>query len=153
MPLPGVVPFPPDFARRYREKGYWHDQSLAQEFAAVFRQYAERVALIDGEREFTYAEIDRVTDNLALNLLELGLKPLDRVVPTLPNIAEFVLLYFALQKISAIPIAALATHRFAEINQFVQLSGATTCVYPERQGDFEFEPMIRRVQAENPSLK
>src|SRR2546423_7730270 len=153
MPLPGVVPFPPDFARRYREKGYWQDKSLAQEFAAVFRTYADRVALIDGEREFTYAEIDRVTDNLALNLLELGLKPLDRVVPTLPNIAEFVLLYFALQKISAIPIAALATHRFAEINQFVQLSGATTCVYPERQGDFEFEPMIRRVQAENPSLK
>src|SRR5438874_13626375 len=71
MPLPGVVPFPPDFARHYREKGYWQDKSLAQEFAAVFRKYAERVALIDGEREFTYAEIDRVTDNLALNLLEL----------------------------------------------------------------------------------
>src|SRR5438270_11675407 len=153
MPLPGVVPFPPDFARRYREKGYWQDKSLAQEFAAVFRQYAERVALIDGEREFTYAEIDRISDNLALNLLELGLKPLDRVVPTLPNIAEFVLLYFALQKISAIPIAALATHRFAEISQFVQLSGATTVVYPERQSDFEFGPMIERVKEGNPSLR
>ncbi|MBW8907103.1 MAG: AMP-binding protein [Betaproteobacteria bacterium] len=153
MPLPGVVPFPPEFARGYRAKGYWQDKSLAQEFAAVFRQYAGRVALIEGERQFTYADIDRISDNLALNLLELGLKPLDRVVPTLPNIAEFVLLYFALQKISAIPIAALATHRFAEINQFVQLSGASTCVYPERQGDFEFEPMIRRVQAENASLK
>src|SRR5438477_9342023 len=151
--LPGVVPFPPEFAARYRAKGYWQDQSLAQEFAVVWRAYADRVALIDGEREFTYAEIDRVTDNLALNLLELGLKPLDRVVPTLPNIAEFVLLYFALQKISAIPIAALATHRFAEINQFVQLSGATTCIYPERQGDFEFEPMIQRVRNESATLR
>src|SRR5206468_9677986 len=119
----------------------------------VFRKYANRVALIDGEREYTYADIDRITDNLALNLLELGLKPLDRVVPALPNIAEFVMLYFALQKISGIPIAALVTHRFAEINQFVQLSGATTVVYPERQSDFEFEPMIKRVQAENPHLK
>src|SRR5919197_5805881 len=153
MPLPGVVPFPPEFARRYREKGYWQDKSLAQEFAAVFRKYAPRTALIDGERQFTYADIDRVTDNLALNLLELGLKPLDRVVPTLPNIAEFVLLYFALQKIGAIPIAALVTHRYAEINQFVQLSGATTCVYPERQGEFEFEPMIQRIRDENPTLK
>ena len=153
MPLPGVVPFPPEFAARYRAKGYWQDKSLAQEFAIVWRKYADRVALIDGGREFTYADIDRLTDNLALNLLELGLEPLDRVVPTLPNIAEFVLLYFALQKISAIPIAALVTHRFAEINQFVQLSGASTCVYPERQGDFAFEPMIRRVQEANPSLK
>jgi 2,3-dihydroxybenzoate-AMP ligase len=147
------VPFPPEFARRYRAKGYWQDKSLAQEFADMFRKYAGRVALIDGDRRYTYADIDRISDNLALNLLELGLRPLERVVPTLPNIAEFVLLYFALQKISAIPIAALVTHRFAEINQFVNLSGASTCVYPERQGEFEFEPMIQRVKAENPSLK
>jgi 2,3-dihydroxybenzoate-AMP ligase len=153
MPLQGVVPFPPEFARRYREKGYWQDKSLAEEFAVVFRNYADRVALIDGDRQYTYRRIDQLSDNLALNLLELGLKPLDRVVPTLPNIAEFVLLYFALQKIGGIPIAALVTHRFAEINQFVALSGATTCVYPERQGDFEFEPTIRRVHDANPWLK
>jgi len=151
--LPGVVPFPPEFAQRYRAKGYWRDKSVAEEFSVVFRTFQDRIALVDGERRYTYAEIDELTDNLALNLLELGLKPLERVVPALPNIAEFVLLYFALQKIGAIPIAALVTHRFAEINQFVQLSGATACFYPERQGEFAFEPMIRRVQAENPQLK
>jgi len=153
MPLPGVVPFPPEFARRYRDKGYWQDKSLAQEFAVCFSKYQDRLFLIDREKRYTYAQLDAATDNLALNLLELGLKPLDRVVPALPNCAEFVLLYFALQKIGAIPIAALVTHRFAEINQFVQLSGAAMCAYPERQGDFEFEPMIRRVKAGNPSLR
>ncbi len=151
--LEGVVPFPPDFARRYRDKGYWQDKSLAQEFTTVFDRFGERIFLVDQGREYTYGDVDRLTDNLALNLLELGLKPLDRVVPTLPNCAEFVLLYFALQKIGAIPIAALVTHRYAEISQFVKLSGASACVYPERQGDFEFEPMMRRVQQENPSLK
>src|SRR5258707_14558510 len=134
--FPAVVRFRQEFAKRYRANGYWQDRTLAQEFAVVFRKHADRVALVDVEREFTYADIDRITDNLALNLLELGLKPLDRVVPTLPNIAEFVVLSFALQKIGAIPLAALLTHRYAEISQFVQLSGATTCVYPERQGDF-----------------
>ncbi|HEY7237610.1 MAG TPA: AMP-binding protein [Burkholderiales bacterium] len=151
--LPGVVQFPPEFAQRYRAKGYWRDQSLAQEFDAVFKKYEDRVALVDGERHYTYRQIDELTDNLALNLLELGLGPLERVVPTLPNTAEFVLLYFALQKIGAIPIAALVTHRFAEVNQFVQLSGASACFYPERQGEFAFEPMIRRVQAQNPHLR
>src|SRR6267143_4909773 len=151
--LEGVVPFPPDFARRYRDKGYWRDKSLAQEFASAFRLFRERPFLVDENRVYTYGEIDRLTDNLALNLLELGLKALDRVVPTLPNCAEFVLLYFALQKIGAIPIAALVTHRYAEINQFVKLSGASTCVYPERQGDFEFEPMIQRIRAESETLR
>src|SRR5262245_40787357 len=151
--LPGVVPFPPDYARRCRDKGYWRDQSLAQEFAVCFSQFKDRVFLIDGERQYTYGELDRLTDNLALNLLELGLKPLDRVVPALPNCAEFVLLYFALQKIGCIPIAALVTHRYAELSQFVQLSGAAACVYPERQGEYEFEPMIQRVRNENPGLR
>src|SRR5438046_2359462 len=151
--LEGVVPFPPDFARRYREKGYWQDRSLAEEFAAVFDRFKQRIFLVDQTREYTYGEFDRLTDNLALNLLELGLRPLDRVVPTLPNVVEFVLRYFALQKIGAIPIAALVTHRYAEISQFVNISGAAACVYPERQGDFEFEPMIRRVQQENASLR
>jgi 2,3-dihydroxybenzoate---[aryl-carrier protein] ligase len=151
--LDGVVAFPREFAQRYREKGYWQDKSLADEFSEVFRKFQNRTALIDGERRYSYGDIDALSDNLALNLLELGLEPLDRVVPTLPNCAEFLLLYFALQKIGAIPIAALVTHRFAEVSQFVQLSGAAACVYPERQGDFPFEPMIRRVQAENPQLE
>lgn len=151
--LEGFVPFPPDYAARYRAKGYWQDRSLAQEFDAVFQRYAERIALIDGDTVYTYAELDRVSSNLALNLLELGLRPLDRVVPTLPNVHEFVVLYFALQKIGCIPIAALVTHRYAEISQFVQLSGATTAVYPDTAGDFAFAPVITRVQAEHPSLK
>jgi 2,3-dihydroxybenzoate-AMP ligase len=151
--LPGVVPFPPQFAARYRAKGYWQDKTLAAEFSLVFEKYKSRTALIDGDRQFSYRQVDELTDNLALNLLELGLKPLDRVVPTLPNIAEFVLLYFALQKLGAIPIAALVTHRYAEISQFVQLSGATACVYPERQGEFEFAPVVRRVQQESATLK
>ncbi len=41
--LAGVVPFPPEFARRYRDKGYWQDKSLAQEFEGVFKRYADRV--------------------------------------------------------------------------------------------------------------
>jgi 2,3-dihydroxybenzoate-AMP ligase len=151
--LAGVVPFPPEYAQRCREKGYWQDKSLAEEFSVCFRRFEKRVFLIDQNREYAYGEIDRLTDNLALNLLELGLKPLDRVVPALPNCAEFVILYFALQKIGCIPIAALVTHRYAEISQFVKLSGAAMCVYPERQGDFEFEPMMQRVKAESPTLK
>ena len=151
--LDGVVPFPPEFASLYREKGYWQDKSLAAEFAAVFRRFGGRGALIDGDRRYTYLDIDALSRNLALNLLELGLQPLDRVVLTLPNTAEFVLLYVALQTIGAIPVAGVAAHRHREISQFVRISGATTCVYPETQGDFRFGPVIERVQEQSACLK
>ncbi len=150
--LDGFVPFPPEFQQRYRERGYWADRTLAQEYAAVFQRFGPRTALVDGPREYTYADLDRLSTNLALNLLALGLKPQDRVVPTLPNVAEFVLLYLALQKIGAIPIAALVTHRYAEISQFVRLAGARCCVYPEQVGDFRFDSIISRIQAEQPGL-
>jgi 2,3-dihydroxybenzoate-AMP ligase len=151
--LEGVVPFPPDYAARYRAAGYWEDRSLRDEFAAVFARFADRVALIDGDRSYLYADIDRLSTNLALNLLELGLKPLDRVVVQLPNVAEFVILYFALQKIGAIPIAALVTHRFAEITQFAELSGATTVVTPDKSRDFDYTAMVARIRAATPALK
>ena len=151
--LEGVVPFPAEYAKRCRERGYWLDRSLAQEFALVFKRHADRVAIIDREKHYSYADIDRSSDRLALNLLALGLSPLDRVVLQLPNVVEFVILYFALQKIGAIPIAALATHRYLEISQFVRIAAAAVCVFPEAQGDFQFGPMIRRVQEEAASLK
>jgi len=151
--LKGVVPFPAEFAHRYRERGYWQDQSLAEEFKPVFERNAGRVAVVDRDRSITYAELDRLSGNLALNLLDAGLRPLDRVVVQLPNVAEFVILYFALQKIGAIPIAALAAHRHAEIRQFVELSGATACVIPERQRDFDYTEMVDRVRREVSALK
>ena len=76
--LEGVVPFPPDFARRYREKGYWRDKSLAEEFKAVFEKYADRTVIIDGETRLSYRELDALSTNLALNFLDLGLEPLDQ---------------------------------------------------------------------------
>jgi 2,3-dihydroxybenzoate-AMP ligase len=151
--LEGVVPFPPEFAQRYRERGYWADKSLAQEFKVVFERYADRVALIDRDRSITYAELDRLSGNLALHLLGAGLVPLDRVVVQLPNVAEFVILYFALQKIGCIPIAALVTHRYAEISQFVQFSGATACVIPDRLGDCDYPAIVDRIRKERPTLK
>jgi non-ribosomal peptide synthetase component E (peptide arylation enzyme) len=77
--LEGVVPFPPELARRYRERGYWRDKSLAEEFKPWFERYRERIAIIDRERALSYGELDRLSSNLALNLLHAGLKPLDRV--------------------------------------------------------------------------
>ncbi len=102
--LDGVVPFPPEFAARYRARGYWDDRTLRDQFDDIFARYAERVAILDGDRSLTYRELDRRSKRLALNLLALGLEPLDRVVVQLPNVAEFAYLYFALQQIGMQPI-------------------------------------------------
>ena len=151
--LEGVVRFPPEFAARYRAKGYWTDRSLADTFAEVFSQYAGRVAVIDRDQSVTYAQLNERSERLALNLLDEGLKPLDRVVMQLPNVVEFVYLYFALQKVGAIPIMALPTHRTREVSQFVELSGAVACAALERVKDFDYGEMIGRIRDTGKTLR
>ncbi|HEU4342867.1 MAG TPA: AMP-binding protein, partial [Candidatus Binatia bacterium] len=71
-----MVRFPPEFAARYRAKGYWEDRSLTDIFAEAFARYADRVAIIDRGQVVTYAQLDERAERLALNLLDHGLEPL-----------------------------------------------------------------------------
>src|SRR5262245_22384039 len=151
--LEGVIRFPPEFAARYRAKGYWEDRSLRDTFAELFARYAGRVAVIDADRAVSYEQLEQRATRLALNLLEEGLKPLDRVVVQLPNVVEFIYLYFALQKIGAIPIMALPTHRFREMTQFAQLSGAVACVTPDKIKDFDYCELVRRIRDAHKTVK
>src|SRR3990170_438326 len=151
--LDGVVRFPAEFATRYRAKGYWEDRSLRDTFDKLFSRHADRVAIIDRNRQVTYAELDRCATNVALNLLDEGLKPLDRVVVQLPNVVEFAYLYFALQKIGCIPVMALVSHRYLEVSQFVELTGAVACVTPDRHRDCDFTELVSRIRQESTTLR
>jgi 2,3-dihydroxybenzoate-AMP ligase len=122
--IDGVVPFPPEFAERYRRRGYWQDQTLDQVFDGLFERHHDRVAFVAGDETITYGEVGRRSAALAGFLHARALKRLDRVVVHLPNGPEFLYLYFALQKLGVIPILALAPHRRLEIDHFVRLADA-----------------------------
>lgn len=151
--LPGLTPFPPEFAAHYRAKTYWEDRAIASVWEDCCRLFADRVAVIDDEIEVSYAQLNARATNLALNLLDLGIKPLDRLVVQLPNRIQFVYLYLALQKIGAIPVMALPAHRYREISQFVAIAGAIGCVMPDKHREFDFRELVRRIRNEQPQVK
>ncbi len=153
MLLPGVIPFPPEFAARYRDRGYWEDRPLIAHFLGVFADCADRAAIIDDEGSYTYAELADASQRVALNLLDLGLEPTDRVVVQLPNTKLFASFYFALQRIGAIPIMALPSHRYRELRQFVTLGGSVAAAAPARTKDADFDQLHRRVRAGQPGLR
>jgi 2,3-dihydroxybenzoate-AMP ligase len=151
--LPGVASFPPEFAARYRARGYWEDMALGRFYADVFAAHGDRVAMISREERVTYGELSERVDRLALHLLDMGVAPLDRWVVQLPNIPEFVYLYFALERVGAIPIMALAGHRWNEINAFFELSEASGYAVGEMMGDDDSRPLIAQVREAHPSLR
>ena len=153
MKLSAVTAYPADFAARYRERGYWEDRPLVSHYVDAFGKWPDRVALVDDQEAVTYAELEARARLTALNLIDLGLRPLDRVVVQLPNTALFASFYVALQHIGAIPIMALPSHRFREVEQFVRLSGAVALATPASARDVDPRSIFARVRAEHPGLR
>jgi 2,3-dihydroxybenzoate-AMP ligase len=151
--LDGFAAYPPELVQRYRQRGYWEDRPLIDHFRDAFARYADRVAIVSGDERVTYGQLNERVDRLALHLLELGLKPLDSVVMHLPNIPEFVYLYFAFQRIGAIPLMALPPHRQHEIGHFVDFIDAQAYVVPDRWGGFDFPQMALSIRDKAKTLK
>ena len=151
--MDGVTSFPAEFAAHYRAKGYWEDRPMREVFRDWCDAFADRIAVHGAGRALTYRELDRQSTNLALNLLDLGLQPRDSVVVQLPNVIEFVLVHFALQKIGAMPVLAPPPHRFREISCFAEIARATAIITPDRQRDFSYVDMAARVRDQVPSLR
>jgi 2,3-dihydroxybenzoate-AMP ligase len=140
--------------QRYRAAGYWAGvtfDDLLHEWAG---QYAGRTALVDGDdtgagpRRWTYAELDEQADRLCAGLHRLGLCRGDRVILQLPNCAEFVHVWFALQRLGAVPVHAMPGHRRAEISHLAELSGAVALVIADQRGQFDYRELADQVRSD-----
>lgn len=113
-------PWPQDLAQRYREADYWIDQPLTHILDAQLAANPRAEALVCGDRRFSYAELDRLSRNLAARLAGQGLGHGDTAVVQLPNVAEFYIVFFALLRIGVAPVNALFSHRRLELSEYVR---------------------------------
>jgi len=146
--LEGCVGWPAAAAQRYRDAGLWEGLTVAEMVARTARRQPGKAAVIHGGRVITYEDLVAQSRRLALGLLRMGLKPLDRAVVQLPNIPEFVTTYLALNWIGVIPVMALRAHRHAELRHFIRASGASAYFIADTVGGFDYRPMAREMAAE-----
>ncbi|MEV1292132.1 AMP-binding protein [Pseudonocardia sp. NPDC049635] len=151
--LDGVVPYPEEFADRYRREGYWTDQTFAEMLFETVERVPEDIALVAGDVELSYAELgDRVL-RLAAGLESLGIGRGDRVVVQLPNVVEYVPLVFALFEIGAIPVLALAAHARNEIAYFVDLADARAYITVESHDGSDLAALAAELKGASPTLE
>ena len=151
--LAGCTPWPEEFARRYRAEGYWEGITLYEMLGQSAQRLPGQVAIVDGEKSATYAQLIERVDRLAANLADLGLQSRQRVVFQLGSSIEFVYAFFALMRIGAIPVMALPAHRLAEIRQFATHAEAVAYLIPEGDKGFDYLALARAVRSEVPSLR
>ncbi|CAI3788065.1 Enterobactin synthase component E [Pseudomonas sp. MM227] len=112
--------WPQDRAQAYRDLGYWLDRPLTRILEERCQTQPDAPAIICGERSFTYADLDRLSSNLASRLAARGLSRGDAALVQLPNIAEFYIVLFALFKAGIVPLNALFSHRKLELGAYVK---------------------------------
>lgn len=151
--MEGFVPWSVVVVQAYRAAGYWAGQTIGEAFDASVRAHAGRIALVAGDRRWTYAELGWLVNHVACHLLRLGLKTYDRVILQLPNCPEFVVAYFACQKIGVIPLAANPALRHAELEYFANFIEAGAYFIPSEFRGFRYASMAREIQEQAPTLK
>jgi 2,3-dihydroxybenzoate-AMP ligase/mycobactin salicyl-AMP ligase len=153
MSLAGWFPYKEKDAEKYNRLQWWAGRTFGDLLDKAADIYPDKEALVDHDRRFTYAQVRERVDRLALNLLDLNIKPLDRAMIQLPNWHEFVFSYFALQKIGAIPILVIPRYREYEINHIARLTEAKVWVLPRKERTVDYLPVVQGVLKENPQIK
>ncbi len=151
--LEGCVAWPEDFARRYREQGYWEDATLFEVLSHTAALFPDKLAVVDGTRRISYAQLRDAVLRLATGLATLGLRPGERVIFQLDNSLELIVSFFALCRLGVIPVLALPAHRRTEIAHFARASGAVALFIPDRVRNFDYREMAREVVALCPTLR
>lgn len=148
----GFTPVPPEFADRYRRAGYWRGELLGD----LLRDRAadtSRVAVIEPQRRWTYAQLDLEVDRVAAGLFHLGIRHSDRVVVQFPNVAKFAVVTIALFRIGALPVFALAAHRRNEISYLCDYSEAVAYITIDTHFGFDYRTLAREVVAGTKTLR
>lgn len=148
----GVVPYQKEDIDTYRSRGWWLNLTLSDLFDKACDLYPRKEAIVEGKSRYTYAELKETVENTAVGFLQNGIEPGDRVMIQLPNCAEFIFVYYALQKIGAIPLVLVPRHNYHEISHLCTLIGARGWVLPWRYGKIQYEELIEDVKKVSPQL-
>ncbi len=89
---------------------------------------ADRTAIVDGDREVTWAELDRRVDDVARGLSGLGLVAGNRVALALVNSIEFVESYLAVLRGGMVAVPIYPHSAVGEVARLLADSGSRLCL-------------------------
>jgi len=103
-------------------------ETLAGVLEEQARTLGEQTFLYFEEREISYAEINRLTNRVAKGLAGLGVGPGVGVAIMLPNSPEFLLVYFATQKLGAYAVPVNVALKGEGLRHVIDHSDSTVLV-------------------------
>jgi fatty-acyl-CoA synthase len=126
------------------------EETIGANFARTVAAYPEREALVEFQtgRRWTWAELDRDVDDLALGLLRAGITKGDRVGIWSPNCAEWTITQFATAKIGAILVNINPAYRTHELSYALSQSGTKLLISATEFKTSDYRSMVEEVRGD-----
>ncbi len=151
--MEGVPAYPVEDVKKYKKLKLWWDINMGDGLDRMAKIFSYRTFVVDETKKLTYTEVNDQATRLAHGFLEIGLRPGDRVIMQMPNVVEFCVVFFALQRIGVIPIMGIPRHGTNELTFFGKISGAVAWIGPASSRKTNYLEMLQEVKSQVSSLK
>ncbi|MBK5458680.1 AMP-binding protein [Peribacillus sp. TH27] len=131
----------------------WPNRTILDYLNDAIENDPDKIAIIDKKSRFTYKELGKLVDRIALGLLNIGLGKGDVISFQLPNWNEFIILHYAVTRIGAISNPLIPIYRDREIGYMVEMAESKMIVVPDSFRGFYYPAMIERLSHKWPSLE
>jgi non-ribosomal peptide synthetase component E (peptide arylation enzyme) len=153
MAIEGFTEYAKEDREKYNRLRWWLGMTWGDMFDKATDLCPDKIGLVDDVGCWTYKELREKVDRLAISLMKLGIKPCDQVMLQFPNWHEYILTFFAMQKIGAITVLLIPRHNQLEINHLAKLTKPVAWILPQQYGKIDYQPIIDDVLKENPQIK
>ncbi|PBC58950.1 AMP-binding protein [Rhodococcus sp. ACPA1] len=129
--------------------------TIGDNFDRTVAAHGDRDALVDrpSGRRWTYAELRRDVDAVAVGLLKRGIGKGDRVGIWAPNCPEWTLIQFATAKIGAVLVNINPAYRAHELKYVLDQAGIRLLVSAPEFKSSDYAGMIEEVRPQCPDLE
>lgn len=138
--------------------GSWRDETLLDHFRRNVARLGDKIAVIatraeqGDETRLTYAELDRLSDRVAVGLARRGVGEGDVVSFQLPNWWQFTVLHLAALKVGAVSNPLMIIFRERELTFMLGLAESKVLVVPASFRNVDHRAIAKAVQAAVPTL-
>lgn len=142
-----------DESAKYYDTGLWGARLLVDYFDERAKLTPDKAAIVESHRTHTYADVQRVTKNLAASLLALGVEKGDVVAVQSPNWAELPMLHLATDRIGAIFLPLSEGFREKELLHLLAKAKVRILFCPAELRGEDHLAFMHAIQKSIPSLE
>jgi acyl-CoA synthetase (AMP-forming)/AMP-acid ligase II len=152
----GVRPVPADLARRYRDEGWWTDETVGQILAeGLAAAPSQRLLFFSDATPFqgTFADGAAMARQVAGALVARGVRPGDPVAFQLPNCVEAAATFWGAAMVGAVVVPIVHFYGAKEVAYILRQSGARVLVTADRTAHLDHLDILDGLAPDLPALE